>query len=106
MRIPSQAPLSIATLPSPASAPAAPQSGGAGSGPSRAGEDHTSWGTALHALSAQAMQQPEVRSDLVAHFRSRIASGTYAVPASSVAQAMLADPLTGLGGEGNGASTD
>lgn len=110
MKIPSQA-LDPANLPAPIN-PSGPgktaagadlevggiQGGGStASGGVSVNLDGATLGSSSVALTAQAMNQPDVRSQLVEHFRSQIAAGTYQVSATQVADAMLSDPLTGLG---------
>lgn len=69
----------------------------AGSSAAVTGSDQATLGASAVNLTAGALQQPEVRADVVAHFRAQIAGGTYTVNPSDVAEAMLSDPLTGLG---------
>ncbi len=80
--------------------------GNASSVPSGAGVnktgDQATLGSSSVNLTARALQSPEIRSELVAQFRTQIANGAYAVDASQVAGAMLSDPLTGLGNGGRG----
>ncbi len=59
--------------------------------------DQATLGASAVQLTATALQQPDVRSELVSHLRAQIAGGTYTVNASQVAEAMLSDPLAGLG---------
>lgn len=73
-----------------------------GSGASATSGDQARLGASAVGLTAQAMTQPEVRSELVQHFRAQIAGGQYVVDASQVADAMLSDPQAGLGKPGNG----
>lgn len=73
-----------------------------GTGASATSSDQARLGASAVGLTAQAMAQPEVRSELVQHFRAQIAAGQYVVDASRVADAMLADPQAGLGNKGHG----
>ncbi|HEY8056682.1 MAG TPA: flagellar biosynthesis anti-sigma factor FlgM [Terriglobales bacterium] len=73
-----------------------------GNGATAVSSDQARLGASAVGLTAQAMAQPEVRSELVQHFRAQIASGQYVVDASRVADAMLTDPQAGLGNKGNG----
>ncbi|HWG38123.1 MAG TPA: flagellar biosynthesis anti-sigma factor FlgM [Terriglobales bacterium] len=73
-----------------------------GTGANPVSGDQAKLGASSVALTASALGQPEVRSDLVAHFRAQIASGAYTVDPSQVADSMLQDPLTGLGNRERG----
>ena len=89
---------SLINTPSPASARrgAAGAEGAtvaAGGDPSR---DQLSLGASAVGLSARALAQPDVRGDVVAHFRGQIAAGAYQPNAAQTAGRMLADPLTDL----------
>lgn len=86
--------------PSPASARGgrAGQSGTAAGGGqvSAHASDQPALGASLVGLTARALAQPEVRGDVVAHFRGQIATGAYQPDAVQTASRMLADPLTDL----------
>lgn len=73
-----------------------------GSGAHSATGDQATLASSTVGLTAQVMAQPEVRSGLVQQLQAQIANGTYVVDPSRVAEAMLADPQTGLGTKGNG----
>ena len=73
-----------------------------GTGSNPVSGDQAKLGASSVALTASALGQPELRADLVAQFRAQIASGTYTVDPSQVADSMLQDPLTGLGNRERG----
>ncbi|MGH9482668.1 MAG: flagellar biosynthesis anti-sigma factor FlgM [Terriglobales bacterium] len=66
--------------------------------PGTRGGDQATLGASVVNLTAQALNQPEVRTETVKQLRAQIAAGTYNVNASHLAEAMLADPLTNLAG--------
>ncbi|MGH9467401.1 MAG: flagellar biosynthesis anti-sigma factor FlgM [Terriglobales bacterium] len=73
-----------------------------GSGNTVSSSDATRLGSSVVGLTAQALAQPETRSEMVSQLRAQIAGGNYVVQATAVADAMLADPQTGLGTLGHG----
>ncbi|MGH9475175.1 MAG: flagellar biosynthesis anti-sigma factor FlgM [Terriglobales bacterium] len=73
-----------------------------GSGAHQVTGDQATLASSAVQLTALAMAQPEVRSGLVQQLRAQVASGSYAVDPTNVAEAMLADPQTGLGTSGHG----
>lgn len=66
--------------------------------PDATGGDQATLGAAVVNLTAKALQHPEVRTERVKRLRAQVASGSYAVDTTQVAEAMLSDPLTGLEG--------
>jgi len=61
------------------------------------GQDQATLGASVVTLTRGALAGPDVRADLVAHYRAQIAQGSYHVAAPDLADAMLADTQTGLG---------
>lgn len=104
MRIPNQSVTDNSLVPTPSSESSnrvgqaqAHASTSVGSPLAVTGGDQATLGASAVNLTATALQQPDVRSELVSRLRAQIAGGTYTVNASKVAEAMLSDPLTGLG---------
>ncbi|MGH9416172.1 MAG: flagellar biosynthesis anti-sigma factor FlgM [Terriglobales bacterium] len=68
-----------------------------GGGSSLNAGDQATLGSSTVSLTASALGQPEVRTDLVNQFRAQLNAGSYTVNSDAVAGAMLSDPQTGLG---------